>query len=227
MKELLSHREKALVRRHSREHEKWNEHTRRLPPLKVGDHVYLQNLVGNHPRRWARTGIVVEVRQYHQYVIRVDGTGRVTIRNRQHLRKFTAFQIPQKGAIYVAPTPVTERPQSVVPKTPPASKTPVSKETQPLILSPPPCTPRSTPTCASPSQLYSSPPQQLKQVFAPERLTSSQPISPQLNMPGALKQAPQTPVRNVLPATRVPRALASLQLHNKDTSHHRDQVVVI
>ena len=104
--ELLSHREFALARRHSRDHERWNEHTHRLPPLQVGDHVYVQNLVGNHPRRWERTGTVVEVRQYHQYVIRVDGTGRVTIRNRQHLRKFTPFHTPSIPGLYK--TPITE-----------------------------------------------------------------------------------------------------------------------
>ncbi len=87
--ELMSHRELALARRHSREHERWTEHTHRLPPLRVGDHVYIQNLVGNHPRRWERTGTVVEVRQFHRYVVRVDGSGRVTLRNRQHLRQFT------------------------------------------------------------------------------------------------------------------------------------------
>ena len=102
--ELMSHRELALARRHSRDHERWNEHTRRLPPLQVGDHVYLQNLVGNHPRRWERTGTVVEVRQYHQYVVRVDGTGRVTIRNRQHLRKFTPFHAPSTPSLSVTPT---------------------------------------------------------------------------------------------------------------------------
>ena len=92
-KELLTYRERALAKRHSREHEKWTEHTRILPPLRIGDHVYMyiQNLVGNQPRRWERTGVVIEVRQFHQYVIRVDGTGRVTLRNRQHLRKFTPF----------------------------------------------------------------------------------------------------------------------------------------
>ena len=90
-KELLEHRERALAKRHSREHEKWSEHTQMLQPLQVGDHVYIQNLTGNHPKRWERTGVVVEVRQYHQYVVRVDGSGRVTLRNRQHLRKFTPF----------------------------------------------------------------------------------------------------------------------------------------
>ena len=100
--ELLSHREFALARRHSRDHERC-EHTHRLPPLQVGDHVYVQNLVGNHPRRWERTGTVVEVRQYHQYVIRIDDTGRVTIRNGQHLRKFTPFHTPSIPGLYKTP----------------------------------------------------------------------------------------------------------------------------
>ena len=102
--ELMSHRQLALARRHWRDHERWNEHTRRLAPLQLGYHVYLQNLVGNHPRRWERTGTVVEVRQYHQYVVRVDGTGRVTIRSRQHIRKFTPFHAPSTPSLSVTPT---------------------------------------------------------------------------------------------------------------------------
>ena len=90
--ETLAHREQALAKRHSREHEKWEQHTKELPPLRVGDNVYVQNLTGNHPKRWERTGTVVEVRQFHQYVVKVDGSGRLTLRNRQHLRKFTPFK---------------------------------------------------------------------------------------------------------------------------------------
>ena len=70
---------------------KWSEHTRTLPPLQVEDHVFIQYMTGNQLRRWERTGIVVEVRQYHQYVVRVDNKGRVTLCNRQHLRWFTLF----------------------------------------------------------------------------------------------------------------------------------------
>lgn len=44
--ELMSRRAMALAKRHSWEHERWNEHTHRLPPLQVGDHVYIQNLNG-------------------------------------------------------------------------------------------------------------------------------------------------------------------------------------
>ena len=67
--------------------------------LEIADHVYVQNLVGNQPLRWERTGVVVEVKPFNQYVIRLDGSGRVTLRNRRHLRKFTPFVTP-RGILY-------------------------------------------------------------------------------------------------------------------------------
>ena len=36
--------------------------------------------------KWERTGLIVEVLQNDQYKVRVDGTGRVTLRNRKNLR---------------------------------------------------------------------------------------------------------------------------------------------
>ena len=86
--ETLAAREEALKKRHVKAAERWSEHTRRLPPLAVGNHVRIQNQVGPNPRRWDKTGQVVEVRQHDQYVIKVDGSGRVTLRNRQFLRRF-------------------------------------------------------------------------------------------------------------------------------------------
>ncbi|XP_052760759.1 uncharacterized protein LOC128203366 [Mya arenaria] len=209
--ELMSHREMALARRHSRDHERWNEHTHRLPPLQVGDHVYLQNLVGNHPRRWERTGTVVEVRQYHQYVIRVDGTGRVTIRNRQHLRKFTPFHgTPLPG---LSVTPAVERPQQEVSNCPPPSRV-TPQVSMPLTPSLPPGgsqTPLSsseTPTKASPSESIpgrptraSTPRQTTQSTLEPKRLSFDQ--SDHRN---------SSPDR---PMTSVPRALARLQPYNK------------
>ena len=128
-KETRAHRERALAKRHSREHEKWSEHTHHLPPLRVGDHVYLQNLVGNHPKRWERTGVVIEVRQHHQYVVKVDGSGRVTLRNRGHLRKFTPFMKLSSDDIIsqhtlpatTSTSPLQEVISSPVPSTPRAS----------------------------------------------------------------------------------------------------------
>ena len=86
--DTLDKREEALRNRHMQAAERWTEHTRRLPPLKVGDHVRVQNQVGPHPLKWDRTRRIVEVRQFDQYVIRMDGSGRATMRNRKFLRKF-------------------------------------------------------------------------------------------------------------------------------------------
>ena len=92
--ETLVSREEALRNRHMREAERWSEHTKRLPPLKVGDRVRIQNQVGSHPKKWDNTGVVIEVRQFDQYVVKVDGSGRVTLRNRKFLRKYVPVQPP-------------------------------------------------------------------------------------------------------------------------------------
>ena len=85
----LAAREEALRNRHMKAAERWSEHTRHLPPLKVGDLVRIQNQVGNFPKKWDKTGQVVEVKQHSQYVVKVDGSGRATLRNRRFLRLYT------------------------------------------------------------------------------------------------------------------------------------------
>ena len=86
--ETLNKREEALKNRHQRMQENWSLHTKKLTPLKVGDTVRIQNQVGSKPRHWDKTGMVVEVRQYDQYLVRVDGSGRISMRNRKFLRKY-------------------------------------------------------------------------------------------------------------------------------------------
>ena len=81
-------REEAMGARNVRNVERLTEHTVRLQPLEVGDRVFIQNQTGNHPLRWDRTGLVIEVKQFDQYAVKVDGSGRVTLRNRKFLRKF-------------------------------------------------------------------------------------------------------------------------------------------
>ncbi len=109
-RETLVNREKAMAIRHSREREKWSEHTRELKPLDIGNHVYVQNLVGNNPLRWERTGVVIEVLPFKQYKVKLDGTGRVTLRNRKHLRKFLSFFKPSRPFLQVPHTPSCEDP---------------------------------------------------------------------------------------------------------------------
>ena len=55
--------------------------------MAVGDRVSIQNQYGSNPKRWDRTGVVMEVRDFDQYVVKVDGAGRLTVRNRKFLKK--------------------------------------------------------------------------------------------------------------------------------------------
>ena len=239
--ELMSYRELALARRHSRDHEQWNEHTRRLPPLQVGDHVYLQNLVGNHPRRWERTGTVVEVRQYHQYVVRVDGTGRVTIQNHQHLRKFTSFHAPSTPSLSVTPTvqrsvdPVTNRlsPSEASPsqmsmptnlsRQPEDPQTPISIDTAHIgpdtpglqAETPTRMLPAGSPVGpgTAPPGAFSTQPRAKEPIRADTpNLTHQTVLEPKGLSFGPVDQKDPTPTE---PVTRIPRALARLQPHNK------------
>ena len=58
-----------------------------LPPLQVGNMVLIHDpsTVLVH-KRWTRTGRVVEVLPYHQYHIRMDGSGRLSLQNRKFLK---------------------------------------------------------------------------------------------------------------------------------------------
>ena len=72
------------------------KNTKLLPPLNCGDHVVILNQTGNFPSKWGKSGVVVEVKDCHQFVVKVDGSGRLTVRNRKFLRRFAppVFQIP-------------------------------------------------------------------------------------------------------------------------------------
>ena len=120
-RETLVNREKALAKRHIREKEKWDQHTRSLTPLEIGDHVFIQNMMGNHPLRRERTGIVLESKPHNQYLIKVNRQGRTTIRNRRHLRKFTPFL--RSGTSHLtgtaptsSPSPIESEQDDVIPK---------------------------------------------------------------------------------------------------------------
>ena len=84
-------KEKAMQCRMTRtcECEKLNEHTRKLQPLIVSDHVFIQNQHGAHPSKWDKSGKTIDVKPHSQYLVKVNRSGRVTVRNRCFLRKFT------------------------------------------------------------------------------------------------------------------------------------------
>ena len=69
--------------------EKLNEHTRKLQPLQVSDHVFIQNQHGAHPSKWDKSGKIIDKKPHNQYLVKVNRSGQVTVRNRRFLRNFT------------------------------------------------------------------------------------------------------------------------------------------
>ena len=81
--EAAEQREQLLSARNLKLAENYDRHAHTLSALIVGDRVTIQN---PNNRRWDTTGIVAETLPDRQYRIRVDGSGRVTLRNRRFLR---------------------------------------------------------------------------------------------------------------------------------------------
>ena len=189
--ETRLNREAALRNRHMRDMERLSAHTRSLPPLVIGDCVRIQNQIGPHPNKWDKTGIVVEVRQFDQYVVRVDGSGRVTLRNRKFLRKY----IP------------------VIPKLPitclPFSNNPVPQHTTPTIPLHTPFTPMKNPN--SPHKLPSSTTIPLNQITPRESENND---GPRIDDPISPTPINET-INNQSIPTPAPRALKVLEPFNK------------
>ena len=92
-REAWKAKEEALKVRYVKTLEHLDEHTRNLPPLRHGDQVIIQNQQGRFPRKWDKSGIVVEVKDFDQYVVKVSGSGRLTLRNRKFLRLYTPHSL--------------------------------------------------------------------------------------------------------------------------------------
>ncbi|GFO35677.1 transcription factor iiib 90 kda subunit [Plakobranchus ocellatus] len=204
-RETLQSREEALRNRHMQAAERLSEHTRVLPPLTVGDSVRIQNQTGPHPTKWDKTGIVVEVRQFDHYVIRVDGSGRTTLRNRKFLRKYVPV-IP-RTPILMAPG---DRP---VMCTPPATHTDPTSVNIPLH-EPPPLT-----TTQAPSNTPCRPPSNLQPTTGSASTPLQQPpMTPDHDpSPGpVIEPLPPTPkaTNSKAPVTSLARALRVLMPHN-------------
>ena len=58
-----------------------------LQELDIGDNVAVQNQTGPRPNKWEKTGVIVEKAENRQYVVRMDGSGRCSLRNRRFLKK--------------------------------------------------------------------------------------------------------------------------------------------
>ena len=84
---VREHRERALARRLDRDGSRLEEHTKKLEKIPVGGAVAVQNQTGRFPKKWEKTGVVVENKDYDKVVVRMDGSRRLTTRNRRFVRR--------------------------------------------------------------------------------------------------------------------------------------------
>ena len=145
--------------------ERWSQHTRDLKPLEPGMKVIIQNQhgAGKIAKKWDRTGLIIDDLGHNKYRIKVDGSGRVTDRNRQFLRQFTPSTPVQPGprpGNFNFPEPVAEPTPQVSFQSPPVVSNPEE------VIHPTPQTPErqppepvAQPTPQTPeSQSFSTPP---------------------------------------------------------------------
>ena len=64
--------------------QKYDEHAKPLSELSKGDKVLCQN---TRSKKWDRSGVIMEVGKFRQYTVKMDGSGRLSHRNRRHLQK--------------------------------------------------------------------------------------------------------------------------------------------
>ena len=108
-RKLAKHRELALADRGAQLKEQWSQNVKTLKPLSPGDTVFIQNQTGNSPLRWDKTGVVLEAKGYDQYKVMVDGSRRITLRNRKFLRKLEHTRVR-----YLPPASPLAEPKSQV-----------------------------------------------------------------------------------------------------------------
>ena len=86
-KHLWKHRENTLKPRSTKQLDTLSERCHQMDQLLVGDTCRVQNQTGRYPRRWDKLGTVIESADNDQYIIRIHGSNRVTLRNRKFLRR--------------------------------------------------------------------------------------------------------------------------------------------
>lgn len=85
--ELADKREAMLSDRNNRIAKLYNKHAHSLKPLQLGIPVLVQNKHDKrHMNKWNLSGRIVEILPHRQYKVRLDGSGRVSLRNRKHIK---------------------------------------------------------------------------------------------------------------------------------------------
>ena len=106
----LRHRERHMTRNMERMATRYNQTAHSLTPIDVGQRVRVQNPSSG---QWDRVGVVLDTDGPRQYIIRMDGSGRVGLRNRRHLHLVPSPQPPS-----APPSPRASHTPQLTPDTP-------------------------------------------------------------------------------------------------------------
>ena len=90
-------REQALARKHLASTEFWSRSSKDHGVIPIGSSVAIQNFVGTCKLKWDLPGTVVEQTGPDYYFIKMDGSGRLSKRKRQHLKIIVPFLGSQPG----------------------------------------------------------------------------------------------------------------------------------
>ena len=104
---VQEYRERALARRLDRDGAILERHTKKLDMVPVGHAVAVQNQKGRFPKKWDKTGVVVENMDHDKVLVKMDGSRRLTTRNRRFLKKIISPQdLPDQNMMQVPSVPV-------------------------------------------------------------------------------------------------------------------------
>ena len=110
----LRQRERQMEQYHDRVLAVRNN-TRHRAPLHLGDRVLIQD---QPSKTWNRAGVVIEAKGNRQYLIRLDGSGRISLRTREHLRPLPPADGSERTACPLDSTTDTTEPPTPSPHHP-------------------------------------------------------------------------------------------------------------
>ena len=96
---LQEDRERAFARKLYNDGTRLAIGTKKMPPLAVGDRVLVQNQTGRAPNKWDKSGVIIECKPHDQVNVMMDGSRKVSLRNRQFVRKINVPMQPVASGV--------------------------------------------------------------------------------------------------------------------------------